>query len=118
MDSVAASGGYWISMNANKIVASKTTITGSIGVIGVQFDFSTFSKDFLGVTYDEVKSSKSSDFFSSLHPIIDGSHRDNKMNELIDKKKSGTKLKVIRSMSYLPDMYSKYKEGLIKMGLP
>jgi len=78
MDSVAASGGYWISMNANKIVASKTTITGSIGVIGVQFDFSTFSKDFLGVTYDEVKSSKSSDFFSSLHPIIDGSHRDNK----------------------------------------
>jgi protease-4 len=32
MGSVAASGGYWISMNADEIWASPTTITGSIGI--------------------------------------------------------------------------------------
>jgi len=33
MSDVAASGGYWISVNANKIVADPNTITGSIGVL-------------------------------------------------------------------------------------
>ncbi|REL35665.1 signal peptide peptidase SppA [Thalassotalea euphylliae] len=35
MGSVAASGGYWISASADKIVASPTTITGSIGIFGM-----------------------------------------------------------------------------------
>ena len=36
MGSVAASGGYWISMGATEIWATPTTITGSIGVFGVR----------------------------------------------------------------------------------
>ncbi|HAS16116.1 MAG TPA: signal peptide peptidase SppA, partial [Idiomarina abyssalis] len=35
MSSVAASGGYWIAADADKIVAAPTTITGSIGVFGL-----------------------------------------------------------------------------------
>lgn len=35
MSGVAASGGYWISMNANQIWAEPTTLTGSIGVFGI-----------------------------------------------------------------------------------
>jgi len=35
MGDVAASGGYWISMNANRIYAEPTTITGSIGIFGL-----------------------------------------------------------------------------------
>lgn len=35
MSSVAASGGYWVSMNANQIWAQPTTITGSIGIFGL-----------------------------------------------------------------------------------
>lgn len=35
MGNVAASGGYWISMSADRIIADPTTITGSIGVIGL-----------------------------------------------------------------------------------
>jgi len=35
MGSLAASGGYWISMDANRILASPTTLTGSIGVFGM-----------------------------------------------------------------------------------
>lgn len=37
MGDVAASGGYWISMNANKVLANQTTITGSIGIFGLLF---------------------------------------------------------------------------------
>jgi len=36
MGNVAASGGYWISMNADAIYARPTTITGSIGIIEIQ----------------------------------------------------------------------------------
>ncbi|MEO8743108.1 MAG: signal peptide peptidase SppA, partial [Lysobacteraceae bacterium] len=35
MGNVAASGGYWISMNANKIYADESTISGSIGIYGL-----------------------------------------------------------------------------------
>lgn len=38
MGDVAASGGYWISMNADEIVASPSTITGSIGIFGLWFN--------------------------------------------------------------------------------
>ena len=37
MSGVAASGGYWVAMGADKIVAQPTTITGSIGVVGGKF---------------------------------------------------------------------------------
>jgi protease-4 len=35
MANVAASGGYWISMNADRIYADESTITGSIGIYGL-----------------------------------------------------------------------------------
>ena len=53
MGSVAASGGYWISMDADKIYASPTTITGSIGIVGM---FPTFQRSLatIGVATDGV----------------------------------------------------------------
>jgi len=55
MSSVAASGGYWISMAADRIFASKYTITGSIGIFGM---FPTYQRslDAIGVTTDGVGS--------------------------------------------------------------
>ena len=55
MSSVAASGGYWISMAADKIYARETTITGSIGIFGM---FPTFQRslDTIGITTDGVGS--------------------------------------------------------------
>ena len=41
MGSMAASGGYWISMDADRIYASPTTVTGSIGIVGM---FPTFQR--------------------------------------------------------------------------
>ncbi|SEG32474.1 signal peptide peptidase SppA [Vibrio hangzhouensis] len=56
MSSVAASGGYWISMSADKIIAQPTTITGSIGIFSV---ITTFEKGLnnIGVTTDGVGTS-------------------------------------------------------------
>ena len=53
MSSLAASGGYWISMTADRIYATPYTITGSIGVLGM---FPTFQRslDTLGITTDGV----------------------------------------------------------------
>jgi len=53
MSSVAASGGYWISMSADRIFASPYTITGSIGIFGM---FPTFQRTLgaLGISTDGV----------------------------------------------------------------
>ncbi|ELP5901249.1 signal peptide peptidase SppA [Vibrio vulnificus] len=56
MSSLAASGGYWISMSADKIIAQPTTLTGSIGIFSV---ITTFEKGFnkLGIYADGVGTS-------------------------------------------------------------
>jgi protease-4 len=57
---VAGSGGYWISMHSDKIVASPLTITGSIGVIGGWIWNEEFG-DKVGLTYDVVQRGKHAD---------------------------------------------------------
>jgi protease-4 len=57
---VAASGGYWLSMYADTIIAAPTTITGSIGVIGAFFYNQSFKEEF-GVSTDYVKRGKHAD---------------------------------------------------------
>lgn len=56
MGSVAASGGYWISMAADRIYANAETITGSIGIFGM---FPTFQRSLaaIGITTDGVGTS-------------------------------------------------------------
>ncbi len=57
MSTVAASGGYWISVSADKIYAEPSTITGSIGVFGT---FMTFENafDYVGVHSDGVSTNE------------------------------------------------------------
>jgi protease-4 len=61
MSDVAASGGYYIAMACDTIVAHPNTITGSIGVFGVMANFEGFLNNKLGVTVDRVKTGKFSD---------------------------------------------------------
>ena len=61
MGDVAASGGYYIACNADKIVAQPTTITGSIGIFGMIPNFSG-TLDKLGIDTDVVKTNEFSDF--------------------------------------------------------
>ena len=71
MGSYAASGGYWISAYAARIYAEPTTITGSIGVVGIHFDIKKLAND-LGVTFDGVKTGKYADIFTVTRPKTEG----------------------------------------------
>jgi protease-4 len=55
MGDVAASGGYYISCNADSIFANESTITGSIGVFGIIPNMEKFFNNKLGVIFDQVK---------------------------------------------------------------
>ncbi|MCB0491020.1 MAG: signal peptide peptidase SppA [Cyclobacteriaceae bacterium] len=55
MSDYAASGGYYMAMACDTIVAQPTTITGSIGVFSVLFDMSGFLENKIGITTEEVK---------------------------------------------------------------
>jgi protease IV len=67
---VAASGGYWLSMYADTIVAAPNTITGSIGVIGMWVYNSDF-KEKLGLSTDHVKVGRFSDLaFGATIPLL------------------------------------------------
>jgi len=61
MGTYAASGGYYISCAANKIVAEPTTLTGSIGIFGLIPNGAELAKK-MGVTFDGVSTNKFSDF--------------------------------------------------------
>ena len=71
MGDVAASGGYYMAMAANKIVALPNTITGSIGVFGVLLNAQDFFKNKLGVTFDGVKTGKFADIGTIARPLND-----------------------------------------------
>lgn len=68
MGNLAASGGYYISSIGGPILADKTTITGSIGVLGAKFVMRGFYEK-LGFSADYVKRGKHSDAFSTWRPF-------------------------------------------------
>ena len=63
MSDLAASGGYWISMSANKIVADPETITASIGVLSGKFNLSGLYQ-MLGLSTDYVATSDNATLYS------------------------------------------------------
>ena len=69
MGGYAASGGYYISCNANHIVAEPTTITGSIGIFGMFPDVSGLLTEKLGIKFDEVKTNKHAAFGTVARPF-------------------------------------------------
>ncbi|MBN3869736.1 signal peptide peptidase SppA [Nostoc sp. JL33] len=60
MGDVAASGGYWIASDSNRIFAEPNTITGSIGVFGILFNGQKLGNDH-GITWDTVKTARYAD---------------------------------------------------------
>ena len=67
MGSVAASGGYWISTYSDRIFAEPNTITGSIGVFGIQPNFQAIANA-NGITWDAVKTGRYADSQTTSRP--------------------------------------------------
>jgi protease-4 len=97
MGAYAASGGYWISANSDRIFAEPTTITGSIGVFGVQFDIQKLLANW-GITFDRVKTGQMADAETITRPKTDQelaiiqSQVDWYYNEFINRVAAGRKL--------------------------
>ena len=73
MGAVAASGGYYVSMSADAIVANPGTITGSIGVVTGKL-VARELKDRLGVGSDSVRTNANADAWSINQPFTDEQH--------------------------------------------
>ena len=73
MGGMAASGGYWIAATSDKIVADANTLTGSIGIFGVMFNFEQTAKN-LGIREDGIAISKLANI-SGLKPLSEEQRR-------------------------------------------
>jgi protease-4 len=69
MSDYAASGGYYLAMACDTIVAQPTTITGSIGVFSVLFDMSSFLDNKIGITFEEVKTGEIGELITVTRPL-------------------------------------------------
>lgn len=71
MSNVAASGGYYMAMACDTIVAQPNTITGSIGIFAIIPDLSNFLDTKLGVTFDRVSTGEYSDLYTVTRSLND-----------------------------------------------
>lgn len=82
MGDIAASGGYWISMNNNRLIANPFTLTGSIGVWAA---LPNFKKSFenIGILFDQISTndlnlsvleSPNENLSSFMQSYVDGSY--------------------------------------------
>jgi protease-4 len=71
MSDYAASGGYYMAMGSDVIVAQPTTITGSIGIFAQWLNLDNFFKNKLGITQDHVNTHAHSNFMNSASALSD-----------------------------------------------
>lgn len=71
MSDYAASGGYYLAMPCDTIVAQPNTITGSIGIFGMLFNFSELLEDRIGITHDEVSTGEYSGILTVTRSLTD-----------------------------------------------
>ena len=83
MGDVAASGGYYMAMGCDTIVAHPATITGSIGIFGLLLNSQKLMNDKLGVTFDGVKTHEFADSPSLIRKMSDAEKQtiQNRVNE-------------------------------------
>ncbi len=71
MSDYAASGGYYMAMGCDTIVAQPHTITGSIGVFSVLYDASGFLNNKIGITSEELKTGEIGELITVSRPLTD-----------------------------------------------
>jgi protease-4 len=71
MSDYAASGGYYMAMGCDTIVAQPHTITGSIGVFSVLYDASGFLNNKIGITSEELKTGDIGELFTLSRPLTE-----------------------------------------------
>jgi protease-4 len=113
MGDMAASGGYYISCNASKIIAQPTTITGSIGIFGMFPNFKGTSEK-LGLDFDAVKTHRFSDFGNITRPMDDTEK--SMLQAYIDRGYDTFLTRCAEGRNIPKDTLEKYAEGRVWTG--
>jgi protease-4 len=71
MGDYAASGGYYMAMACDTILANPTTLTGSIGIFGMLMNAQELLNNKLGLTFDGVETNEHADFPSVVHEMTE-----------------------------------------------
>ena len=82
MSDAAASGGYYIACEADKIIANETSITGSIGVYWLRINFSELLKR-IGIYTENITKGENADFGSGSH-LLTEQEREKASNSILD----------------------------------
>ncbi|MGA8794279.1 signal peptide peptidase SppA, partial [Candidatus Binatus sp.] len=114
MGDVAGSGGYYVAMGADAIVAEPATITGSIGVVYAKFNLGNLLSE-LGVHFDFVKSAPISDAMSMARAMTDGELA--QLNETVGHLYSAFTAKVAQGRRLSPEQAEAVAKGRIWSGL-
>lgn len=69
MGSVAASGGYYMAMAADTVLAAENTITGSIGIFSLLFNASELLNDKIGLNYETITTHQYADLYDLSRPF-------------------------------------------------
>lgn len=69
MGDYAASGGYWMAMAGDMVIANPLTVTGSIGVFGLSLDMSGLWENKVGITFDVVRTGPYADMYSGTRAL-------------------------------------------------
>lgn len=114
MGAVAASGGYFIGMQADKVIADASAITGSIGVFSAMFSTRQFWQHWLGVTFDRLSAIPGSEGLSSLDPPNEKQNR--QLNASLDRIYDDFTKKVAAARHLSIEQVDKLARGRVWLG--
>jgi protease-4 len=113
MGDVAGSGGYYVAMGADAIVAGPTTLTGSIGVVYAKFSLAELMQR-VGVRLDVVKSDPVSDALSPARPMTEPELA--QLNEVVGELYSTFTAKVSEGRKLEPEVTEQVARGRVWSG--
>ncbi len=108
MGPVAASGGYWVSVDADRIFALPSTLTGSIGVVMGKFQLGGLWEK-LGINWDSVRWGERSDMWSVNEPFDEGDMA--RINAAIDETYDGFLERVAKGRGMKPEQVREVAKG-------
>ncbi|HJU09968.1 MAG TPA: signal peptide peptidase SppA, partial [Candidatus Binataceae bacterium] len=114
MGDVAGSGGYYVAMGADAIVAGPATITGSIGVVYAKFSASELMQK-LGIQLDVVKSDQVSDALSPARAMTSAELQ--QLNEVVGELYSTFTAKVTEGRKLDPETTEQVARGRVWSGM-
>jgi protease-4 len=114
MGDVAGSGGYYVAMGADAIVAGPATVTGSIGVVYAKFSISQLMQR-LGIRLDFVKSDPVSDALSPSRPMTAAELA--QLNEVVGELYSTFTAKVTEGRKLDPEATEQVARGRVWSGV-